>query len=55
MDAAKNSELNAKFLRDESIQKIDAPDLYWHNIKLSEKWGGKRAVLVEALMKLKNL
>ena len=48
-------ELSAKFIRDESIQKIDAPGLYWWNVKLAEKWGSKRAVLVEAVAKLQKL
>jgi len=54
-EAAKNLELAAKFLRDPSIQNVEAPELYWHNVKLAQKWGEKRAVLVEAAAKLKQL
>ena len=54
-EAAKNLELAAKFLRDPSVQDVEAPELYWHNVKLAQKWGEKRAVLVEAAAKLKGL
>lgn len=54
-EAADCCERTAKFLRDPEVQKPEADELYWHNIRIAEQWGKRRAILLIALRALREV